>query len=309
MLSIRDDNAIARNINKRTSVCAESIRPVDLSDLITGTKKNAIVHAKIKNAFDSIPVLSYMDEEARDKMILAFMKREVIFDEKIIEEGEEGDYFYIIEKGHFQIEIKKDNLLSDIDNEEKIKVVNILKDSGYFGELALLYNKPRNATVRCISETGGILWSIDRMTFKTIIVSQDYNQRKVKIDFLRSISLFSEFSDRQIDSLSDALNPIIFEKVGQKIIREGEEADALYIIESGDVYFEKETDDKQIIKCGQASKGDYFGEMALINHAPRAATVRTLNSPVKLLKLNIQDFDRLMGLCHAKLQKKIQSYS
>jgi len=302
MLFLQKTNANSHRMGKRTSVFGESVKPTDLRNLKISSEKEAYVADLIKSAFFSIPVLSHMDMEAQNKMVLAFKKRSVSADEDIIKQGEEGDYFYVIEKGHFQIE-------KEMEASSERVIINVLKDEGYFGEIALLYNKPRNATVRCITKTGGILWEIDRLTFKTILVSQDYSQRKVKTDFLKSIYLFSEFSDKQIDSLSDALFPVIINQVGKRIIKQGDKADALYIIESGEVVFEKIDANNNTIEIGKAGEGEYFGEMALINHAPRAATVKTASTSVKLLKLDVQDFDRLLGLCHPKLQSKIASYN
>jgi cAMP-dependent protein kinase regulator len=77
-------------------------------------------------------------------------------DEVIIKEGDNGNYFYIIVKGVFDIYIKnasKSAALSEsIDkNDDEFKQfgqkVTEYKDKGFFGELALLYNQPRSATI------------------------------------------------------------------------------------------------------------------------------------------------------------------
>lgn len=83
------------------------------------------------------------------------------------------------------------------------------------------------------------------------------------------------------------------------MIREGDIGEEFYIIESGTAEFSKairsssgELEDVVVAKYG---KGDYFGELALINRAPRAATVKAVGGKLKLAALGEKAFTRLLG--------------
>ena len=54
------------------------------------------------------------------------------------------------------------------------------------------------------------------------------------------MALFSDYSSRQLDSLSDALTEVEYNEPGYAIMEEGDKADALYFILEGRVFFEKQ---------------------------------------------------------------------
>ena len=90
-------------------------------------------------------------------------ERKVTPGEVIIKKGDEGDYFYAIDTGKF---------VASKNGEQKF----IYNGNGSFGELALLYNSPRAATV--VSETEGVLWALDRSSFRALVVTTMEQRRK-----------------------------------------------------------------------------------------------------------------------------------
>lgn len=73
-------------------------------------------------------------------------------------------------------------------------------------------------------------------------------------------------------NLCDALESKRFSE-GQKIISQGDQANGMYFIESGRVKIIKNLADGRQVEAATLGKGAYFGELALINHKPRAASV------------------------------------
>jgi len=63
-----------------------------------------------------------------------------VIGDTIIREGDDGDYFYVISSGLYDIYVNKDG--------NGDKKVNTLENEGSFGELALMYSQPRSATVK-----------------------------------------------------------------------------------------------------------------------------------------------------------------
>lgn len=125
--------------------------------------------------------------------------------EFIIKQGDDGDNFYVIERSIFikfakkKFFCKKVSIKFKFMNEEIEEIVFLVfrgkyevyvKDqkgnpscihtydnSGAFGELALLYNMPRAASVKAI--TPGTLWAMDRQTFRRILLKSAYKKRKM----------------------------------------------------------------------------------------------------------------------------------
>jgi len=87
-------------------------------------------------------------------MFLRAMERETHEDgATIISEGEPGDKLYIVDNGFLEVKIKGE-------------FIRKMERGAVFGELALLYNAPRSATIKCMGRC--VLWSLKRELFKYI---------------------------------------------------------------------------------------------------------------------------------------------
>ncbi len=86
-------------------------------------------------------------------------------------------------------------------------------------------------------------------------------------------------------------------QIGEVIFDEGEEGQALYLIESGDVAIC--LPGSQATPVAKLSSGDFFGEMGLLDDAPRSAQARA-TAPARVAVLSRSDFDRLMA-SHARI--------
>ena len=96
---------------------------------------------------------------------------------------------------------------------------------------------------------------------------------------------------------------------GDFIIREGEQGDSMYFVLEGDVVVTKDMKNGQSKELKKYSKGDYFGELALLNNTPRAASVVASSGTVKVLNLDRKTFMRLVGSLDSILKRNIDSYS
>eukprot|EP00747_Dinoflagellata_sp_TGD_P097687 gnl/TRDRNA2_/TRDRNA2_167206_c2_seq1.p1 gnl/TRDRNA2_/TRDRNA2_167206_c2~~gnl/TRDRNA2_/TRDRNA2_167206_c2_seq1.p1 ORF type:complete len:547 (+),score=85.23 gnl/TRDRNA2_/TRDRNA2_167206_c2_seq1:106-1746(+) len=156
-----------------------------------------------------------------------------------------------------------------------------------FGELALLYNCPRTATV--IAAVDSTVWSIDRETFNHLVKGAMIETRRRHEEFLASVELLRSLSDDERSKIADVL--VIQEyKKGDYIIKQGEAGNHFYLMEAGAA---------QAYMNGQLVKsyvpGQYFGELALIKNQPRMADVIADVTPTKVAALDGDSFRRLMG--------------
>ena len=90
-------------------------------------------------------LLAYLDPKAKATVIDAFQKRSFTNGDNIITQGDEGDFYYILDAG------SADALLSKPPGSPEIKVAEY-GSGGAFGELALIHGEPRAATVRATSD-------------------------------------------------------------------------------------------------------------------------------------------------------------
>jgi len=191
-------------------------------------------------------------------------------------------------------------------DEEPERVVMTCKQWDSFGELALIYNTPRAASVK--AKTDVVLWRIDRLTYRTIIMGSQVRKRKLYESFLEKVSILATLQKYERLTVADALEPASF-RDGEIIIRQGDPGDAFYIIVEGEVLVTKMTDGAgQPEIVAHLHSSDYFGEIALLTDRPRAATV-TAVGPCKCVKLDRDRFVRVMGPCEEILRRNMSLYN
>lgn len=101
---------------------------------------------------------------------------------------------------------------------EDNKHVFTYENRGSFGELALLYNMPRAATVKAVSV--GQLWALDRQTFRRIVLKSAFRKRKMYEQLINGVSMLQSLQNYERMNLADALVPKSFAP-GEQIIKQG----------------------------------------------------------------------------------------
>ena len=106
-------------------------------------------------------------------------------------------------------------------------------------------------------------------------------------------------------TISDAFNEEKF-LGGDVIIKQGESGNKFYIVDDGQVKVTVSTDsgEKEVTTYKQ---GDYFGERALLENEPRAATITAITD-TKLVSLDRHSFKRLMGPLDTLLRRRMDAY-
>lgn len=265
------------NANRRVSVSAETLNPQTL-DAATAARTGSLTPDQLFRLNKSVGknfLFTNLDEEALRSVLAHLEEKKVPAGTAVIKQGDEGDFFYIVESGSLEFQI----------NGEKVGEAG---PGSSFGELALMYNAPRAATVK--ANTDAVLWALDRLTFRSISLGNVFNKRKQHGEFLKEVPILKGLNTNELSKLADAMNVEVYEP-GQSVITEGAVGEQFYIIESGEaeVYTKKNEG-----KVADLTKGGYFGEVALINDLPRQATV-TANTKLRVLTLDKGAFQRLLG--------------
>ncbi|CAK9303763.1 unnamed protein product [Gordionus sp. m RMFG-2023] len=159
--------------------------------------------------------------------------------------------------------------------EENSRRVCVYENNGSFGEIALLYNQPSAYTI--IARSEGILWVLDRNTYKKVVAESAIRKQNLYEDFINRVPLLKSLTsinevmheffkaiinpnlsqEHEKMNLVCAFKPEYFED-GATIIKHGEKNEKIYFIERGnvDIITQPDTKDKKISKMGV---GDYFG--------------------------------------------------
>jgi cAMP-dependent protein kinase regulator len=265
----------------------------------------------------------------------------------VINQGDDGNCLYIVEKGeldcyksfpnqnqqydsdkHFQSNIgnnqgKQNNsyfsmnansnqgsssYLQNRSNKQQLIPVYLktYTSGDAFGELALLYNTPRAATIS--AKTDAILWSLDRETFTHIVKASTQQKREKNKEFLKHVDILSNLGEDELLQIQDSIKPGLYHK-GDYIIREGEMGDVFYILEEGPCVALKTIEPgKPPIEVKQYTLGEYFGERALIKGEPRYSSIVATSDTVIVLSLDRFSFNRLLGPIEDLLKRNIEKY-
>lgn len=286
------------NRGRRTSISAESMAPTKEEDFDkTYIPKTSEQRHRIETSISENFLFKNLDEDQYKDVVDAMTEKLVSVGEDVIVQGDIGDYFYVVEEGTFHVYLSKDG-------EPEAKVLEY-GPGGSFGELALMYNAPRAATVRCIQDA--VLWALDRMTFRRILMERTFRKRRMYESFLEEVPILANLEPHERHKIADALESVTF-NTNEMVIQQGDIGQSFYIIESGEATVTKvdELGIKHEFTC--LKKGDYFGELALLTDKPRKATV-TAKGQLKCATLGKKAFVRLLGPIVEIIKRNTENYA
>lgn len=152
-----------------------------------------------------------------------------------------------------------------------------------FGELALLTGKPHFYGAQAVEDS--VLWVLEREAFQTLIHHHPSLARALSrglraplspedqaaaASVLARMPLFEGLADEVLGSIASRLL-LLYVPTGEVIFAEGARADAMYLVDSGEVELSQETGRRREV-LARIGPGGFFGEMALLTGRPRSAT-------------------------------------
>ncbi|XP_023938970.1 cGMP-dependent protein kinase, isozyme 2 forms cD5/T2 isoform X1 [Bicyclus anynana] len=151
------------------------------------------------------------------------------------------------------------------------KYLSTMAPGKVFGELAILYNCKRTATIKAATDCR--LWAIERQCFQTIMMRTGLIRQAEYTDFLKSVPIFKNLPEDTLIKISDVLEETHYQN-GDYIIRQGARGDTFFIISKGQVKVTQKLpncNDEKFIRT--LTKGDFFGEKALQGDDLRTANI------------------------------------
>src|SRR5438874_2305492 len=251
------------------------------------------VRERIAAIRSRVPLLAAADEQQLRDTFLAARVREYANGETIIRQNDYTNDFEIIVAGRVELWKRPEK------QTQEMKIAE-LTAGNFFGEMSLISGRRRTASARANGPTRMI--EIPRKAMLKLLGAAPKARGLVDQAFLlRAFGgyLFPDIPEAQLGELVDRAT---IENVGKDavIFREGDPAEAFYLIRNGMVKISKKSGDKEVV-LSYLVAGNFFGESALFSDLERTATVTTI-FPSDLIKLSKRDFDSFLA-AHPNLRE------
>jgi len=272
---------------QRTSVSAEAYGVFNKKRLYQPkvVEKSEDAKQRIRERLSQAFMFAMLDEKEKNIVINAMEECKFAVGDKVITQGDDGDVLYVVDAG----ELSCFRRMKAEDTEDTF--LKKYQPGEAFGELALLYNAPRAATI--IADTESVCFSLDRDCFNHIVKESAINRRKRYDEFVQKIEILSELNAYERQKLTDCMTTEVFEK-DAVVIKQGDNGDKFYFVEEGTCVATKgEGADEKVVY--EYAENDYFGELALLHDIPRAANIRVTSDMMQVGAIEKLAFKRLLG--------------
>jgi CRP-like cAMP-binding protein len=260
---------------------------------------------KSKLSFERTPLLSSLTGDKLDVFIDSLKLRHVKAGEYIYNVGDAGNHLYLIGMGQVRLETP--------DAIGKRKVFSHLLEGDFFGEHAFM---SRSACVEAaVADSDCSLLMIDRGTFDKWVASspgiasvvEEFYRQRVLARVLTITPIFMGIPQEARLELAQhfQLRTIVEDET---IVNEGEAGDSFFLIRSGKVrvFTRSMRNNAEVVGLGTLKEGDFFGEVSLLTHKPRTATVQAQGA-VELMELSQADFDSIAAK-HPTVRKVVEAF-
>ena len=197
----------------RAAIFCESAKNFDINS-IPSRPKSEPEHAFLLDSIKSSSFFSHTNLHQRSQLISAMQKKSFYPNDEIIQEGTVGTHLYILVQGSCAVSNKEQGHLAVIDRPQSV-----------FGELALLYNCNRTASIRALSEV--TVYQLERKYYQGIVQSVGAAQDEEKFNLLKTVPILSDLPEKNLRKICDCLEDDRFEP-GDCIIRQGSKGDTFY---------------------------------------------------------------------------------
>jgi CRP-like cAMP-binding protein len=248
------------------------------------------VYVEYPQQFLPLPFFSELPREVFAPVVRALKVLRLRDGELVIREGEPGVGFYLVATGQVLV-FATDSLGRKVERTR-------LHEGALFGEMALLTQQPRTASVQVIDEADILELSRENLAELTAevpalaAVLDRFARERLLKNLLATSPLFRPFNRQQ---QMDLIRRFDGHEVapGTVIIREGDAGQGLFVVLAGEVEVSKKQDDGSDLELARLRAGDVFGEMSLLANQPTTATVRAARSST-ILFLAREYFQRLV---------------
>jgi cAMP-dependent protein kinase regulator len=237
----------------------------------------------------TLPVIPLFSDLSRDEFVhvLNVVEPKAFYDgESIVIEGEPGHAMYAIAEG-------KVNVVRTVDGQPARKVAQ-MNEGDFFGEMALLSDSPRLATV--VADGPVIVLEFARAALEKLTalhpkvgeaITRFYRDRLLA-NLLRSSPLLHPLSEEQKQSVAEHFRSRMYSS-GDAIIEEGQPGEFVFLLLRGSCQVFHRDMARAMVRYPNLREGDAFGEISVVLNQPASATVEAAG-PVVVLWLPAEVF-------------------
>ena len=238
-----------------------------------------------KSKIPAMPLFSGLEPKALVMLLGALKIVDVEANELVIEQGEEGHDAFVLVRGQLHVE-REDG--------ENVTVLAGLGPGSIFGEMALVSDAPRAASVRA-HEPSTLLVApredLERIAAKTPAIGEQLSsfcRARMLANLMRHSAILRAVEPASRHALMERFETERFEE-GATLIEEGSDGDGLYLVASGGVEVIGNDSDGDQIRIAELGPGNVVGEISLVLRRPANATVRAAH-PTVALHLTREEF-------------------
>jgi CRP-like cAMP-binding protein/cytochrome P450 len=228
--------------------------------------------------------------EGRDRVFAGLEELSFGAGETIFNQGDPPDRFYVVRRGEVEVWIADDGAPP--------RRIARLGPGDHFGEIGILQNTGRTATVRAATRT--TVLALGRDAFNELVVEADVTRQEM-VDLMHRRAMANSLA-RALPGLDPAalrrLAAVMQTRViaeGEAIVRQGDPAEAFYVLARGRVEIAVSAEDRGEITIASLEAIDFFGEAGILQGRPRNATVRAVGGPATVLEVPRERFEALVG--------------
>lgn len=296
---------------RRRAIAAESVddnevrnykKPVYPKDNATKDRIKKVI--KDDNKLQVL--LGHLGPDAIEDIVNAFRDYTGKAGEDLIKQGDEGNCLYIINEGSVDVFVARPGPDGKVAAGTKGPKVVSLGPGALFGELALMYSAPRAATAT-VASAQCKLWQLDREPFKMLLAQKSQMNHDTYQEWLAEVEILKSLNKFELSRLSEMMSSDCYDG-GDEIIKQGESGDTFYILEDGTCEASIAGAEGEKVVKTYSTKGDYFGEIALLREEPRKATVRATGEGCSVISVSKEDFTAVLGPIEDILRNSLDKY-
>jgi CRP-like cAMP-binding protein/Zn-dependent protease len=232
---------------------------------------------------DALPIFEDVPVEVLNELAGRVRLRTLATNQPVFRQGDRPTAFYVVRNGVLEV------LEEDTETGEEHQIRTLVRGES-FGELGLLMDSPRAATIRAVDEAE--VFEIDQGTFDRLLADTihvpDFEPTLQQLAELRQQPCFAHLGTEQLVELRRRGEWMVV-GAGRSVVQQGEEGDSFYAVASGRFDVVTDGELKQTI-----GPGAYFGEIALLLDVPRTASV-VARTPARIFRLDRDGFDHLLA--------------
>ena len=229
-------------------------------------------------ALPRLPLFGELPAAALAKLLAALQVREFAAGQSVVQQGDPGREAFLLVRGVLNV-VRKDP--------DRTSVLAVLGPGALFGEMALVSNAPRAASVVAVEPTHVLAAArnhLEALAQREPSVARELgafcHQRMVS-NLIRHSRILSAVEPSKRPELVARFKTLTFNP-GDVLVRQGEEAGRLFLIASGDVEVRGTDADGDGVILAHSGPGDVVGEISLVLRRPATADVVAVHTTVAL---------------------------